>query len=92
MAVSQRLNPAATWALGFGIRVGELASERADRATASVVDGALVVDHPISPGAQALQGAEIEPLVVGDDLVRLMLDDGPDQRRLVVEVVVELRA
>ena len=90
MVASQRLKPVGDLGSGFGIGFGEFTSERTDWAAAAAVELALVLDHPVTPGAQAVQAAEIERLLSVDDGVGLVLDDGPDQGRLVVEVVVEL--
>ena len=77
---------------GFGLGLGERGTERADRTTAAPVRVAGVIDHEIAPLPQAVEAAEVEPLLRADGPVGLALDDCADQRRLVLEVVVELRA
>src|ERR1700728_711734 len=86
------LEPVGDLGSGFRIGLGQFTSDRADWAAAAAVEFPLVLDHPVAPGAQAVQAAEIERLLPGDDRVGLVLDHSANQRGLVIEVVVELRA
>ena len=92
MLASQRLKDAATHCPGFGLGLGERGTERADRTTEAPARVAGVIDHEIAPLPQAIEAAEVEPLLRDDRHVGLALDDCANQRRLVLEVVVELRA
>jgi hypothetical protein len=79
---------------GSGLRLGlgYLAAEGSDRAAALAVEVALVLDDEVAPGAEAVKGAEVELLLAGDDRAGLVVDHGPDEGELVVEVVIKLRA
>ena len=58
---------------------------------ATAAELALVLNNEVAPGAQAVQAAEVELLLVADDRTGLVVDHGPDESGLVVEVVIELR-
>src|SRR5260221_4650139 len=76
---------------GFGLYLGELGTERADRTAAAPVRVAGVLNHEVTPLPEAIEAAEVDLLLRADGHVGLALDDCTDQRRLVFEVVVELR-
>ena len=86
MLASQRLKATASIARASG---SVSASAGPSDPTVSLAG---VIDDEIPPLPQAFQAAEVEPLLRSDGHVGLALDDCADQRRLVVEVVVELGA
>ena len=92
MLASQRLKDAATTALASGsVSASAEPSEPTGQPNAPArVAG--VIDHEIAPLPQAIEAAEVKLLLRADGPVGLALDDCADQRRLVLEVVVELRA
>src|SRR5436305_3074273 len=57
----------------FGIGRGELGSERPDWGAAAAVDLSLVLDHTVTPGAQAIEAAQIKRLLAVDDRVGLVV-------------------
>ena len=76
------------------VDLGHLGAQGADRAAAAALKRALVLDQHVTPGPQAghrVQVVEVGPLGL-QDRVGLVVDDGADQRLLVLEVVVHLRA
>src|SRR5580704_17608138 len=50
----------------FGLGLGERGTERADRTTEAPARLAGVIDHEIAPLPQAVQAAEVEPLLRAD--------------------------
>src|SRR2546422_2002435 len=79
---------------GGGVALGELAGERADRATAARLLLDLVLDHEVEPAVDAGPGVEVlkELALPAEDGVGGDVDDGVDEVVAVIEVMVELAA